>query len=789
MIDELYMKKLLLLLGLVGWLPLWAMDETEPVDYGTMFNWETYSSYYNASDVVKTSTAVYCLAEGSLFSLDIKTREISRWNKQNGLNGGKISSIHYVPDLDIVLVVYGDNMLDVIDKRGNINPIRDLYQTTSKAINIHCTYIHKQLAYLGTDFGIIAINLKKREVADTYYIGADAQDVVITNIAVANDTLFAQSNYLLYKASLQSNLLSYTVWETENLPLKKTNMWNQLTSYNGSLWSLQDTTLMVRHEGKWDTIPSTEQWDKLFTDGEKLYAINQENHIFEMSSAGDSLVPLYLLSDVASACYDSQKHVYWLGLNSHGICELNEEKHTVQKEYLPEGPIRNDIYSLTFAGEKLFICPGYRWSDRGKVDATFAFLNPDGEWGYESYWHTSSVLGSYIMDLVAVAVDPNDNNHFFMSSYGYGVIEYRNNQAYKQYTEGTPECTLLSLVPGNLDYVRTEGATIDQQGNLWVIQPQSNVTTLHVFNMATEQWTAYDLYSGGKRVSFNTPKGIWIDHSDANRKWMIDQRNGAGIVLLDDHGTPAYHQDDRCMSRTSMQDQNGNNIQFTIIFDWAQDKKNDIWVGLEGGVIILPSSEDFMTSNKCKRVIIPRNDGTGLADYLLSNDNVRAIAVDGGNRKWLGTESSGVYLVSEDGMTTIYHFTEENSPLPSNYITDIAIHPTTGEVFIGTSAGLVSFRSDASEPFETYQEALAYPNPVRPNYDGVVTIQGLTEGTVVNIIDQGGQLVCKTNANGGTAIWDLKNGDGKRVSSGIYTALCNDTAGNHQIVKIMVMNR
>ena len=788
MVDDLYMKKFLLLLVLVGWLPLWAEDETEPVDYGTMFNWETYSSYYNASDVVKTSTAVYCLAGGSLFSLDIKTREITRWNKQNGLNGGKISSIHYVPDLDNMLIVYADNMLDMIDKHGNINPIRDLYQTTSKAINIHCTYIHKQLAYLGTDFGIIAINLKKREVADTYYMGAEAQDVVITNIAVANDTLFALSNYLLYKASLQSNLLSYTVWETENLPLKKTNTWHQLTSYNKSLWSLQDTTLMVRHEGKWDTIPSAEQWNKLFTDGEKLYAINQEYHIFEISPTEDTLTPLYLLSNVASACYDGHNHVYWLGLNSHGICELNEEKHTVQKEYLPDGPFRNDIYSLTFAGEKLFICPGYRWADRGYVDASFAYRNEDETWGYESYWHTASVLKRTVRDLVSVAVDPNDNKHFFMCSYGDGVIEYRNNVAYKQYTEGTDGCTLQTLVENNLDYVRTDGAMTDNLGYLWVMQPETRPNTIHLMNITTGKWKSFNLYSGGQRISFNTPKGIWMDQRYPQRKWMISQRNGAHITLLDDGGTPENTNDDRCVARTSLTDQNNNSVSFTYIYDWAQDRNNDIWVGLEGGLVIIPSNVDFMTSNQCKRVIIPRNDGTGLADYLLANDNVRAIAVDGGNRKWLGTESSGVYLVSPDGITTIHHFTAENSPLPSNNITDIAIHPTSEEVFIGTSAGLVSFRSDAATPLEEYN-LIAYPNPVRPNYDGVVTIKGLTEGSVVNIIDQGGQLVCKTNANGGIAVWDLKNGDGRRVSSGIYTALCNDIDGKHGLVKIMVMNR
>lgn len=308
-------------------------------------------------------------------------------------------------------------------------------------------------------------------------------------------------------------------------------------------------------------------------------------------------------------------------------------------------------------------------------------------------------------------------------------------------------------------------------------------------NLNSGQWTCFNLYSNRKRFIINNAKGIWIDQRNDHRKWMIAQRAGACIAVLDDNGTPAIPSDDQAITYSSMVDQNNNTISFNFIYDMAQDHNGDMWVGLEGGLIIIPSSTEIMISNQCKRVIIPRNDGTGLADYLLANDNVRAIAVDGGNRKWLGTENSGVYLVSPDGMTTIYHFTEENSPLPSNNITDIAIHPTTGEVFIGTSAGLVSYRSDASEPFEDYSNIIAYPNPIRPNYDGVVTISGLTEGTVVNIIDQGGQLVCKTNANGGMAIWDLKNGDGKRVSSGIYTALCNDVNSKHQLVKIMVMNR
>lgn len=779
------MKKLFLILSLISWIPVWAEDETEPVDYGAMFNWETYYSYYHTTDILKTSNLVFCLSDGALFSLDIDTKEVARWTKKEGLHGGKIQFMSYSKDLDKVLLVYENNMLDVIDKNGNIEPIRDLYQTTAKAISIQCCFVHKKTAYLGTNFGIIAINLSKLEVADTYYIGPDAQDVSISNLAVANDSLFAQSQDVLYKASLTSNLLSYTVWNTEPLG---TGTWSNLTPYQEQLWALNDTNIFVRENGLWELVPSSDKWEKLTTDGKKLYAIDDVRHIYEITNK-NTLAELYTSSNVNCAVYDNVNHIYWLGLNSHGIGSLKENAQAVDQTFMPEGPIRNDVYSLTFAGEKLFICPGFRWADKGNLDASFAFLNEDHRWEYESYWHTSSVLGTSITDLVAIGVDPNDNNHFFMSSYGYGVIEYRNNQAYKQYTEGTKGCTFKSLVEGNPQYVRTDAATIDNQGYLWVLQPESQVNTIHVMNLNSGQWTCFNLYSNRQRVILNNAKGIWIDQRYSQRKWMMGQRNGACIAVLDDNGTPAISSDDRSIAYSSMVDQNNNTISFSIIYDMAQDHNGDMWVGLEGGLIIIPSSSEIMTSNQCKRVIIPRNDGTGLADYLLANDNVRAIAVDGGNRKWLGTEGSGVYLVSPDGMTTIHHFTEENSPLPSNNITDIAIHPTTGEVFIGTSAGLLSYRSDASEAFEDYSNIIAYPNPIRPNYDGVVTISGLTDGTVVNIIDQGGQLVCKTNANGGIAVWDLKNGDGKRVSSGIYSALCNDTNGNHQVVKMMVMNR
>lgn len=775
------MKKLFWLFGLCCWLPLMAGDDTQPLDEGTMLQWESYASYFNPTDAVITQYHVFELAGTALFSVDKRDGSITRWNKGRGMHGGEISRIAYIKAQDAVLVVYNNNMIDIISSEGEISDIPDLFQS-STAITIQTLCIHNHVAFIGTNFGIIELNLIKKEVADTYYIGPNASSVSITELAIANDTLFALSGTDLYKGSLKDQLINYNHWTIEpSLLVAPIGM----VSYQDSLWLIDQEKLYERVNGEWIMQFPSASFVQLKAQANKLFITDGAPHLFEINDGQLDCICSSLASK--TGVFDTQTQHYWLAGQELGLIEWNKQTQQMVNHYIPDGPIRNDVYHLQFAGEKLFICPGTRWSVQGNVSTTFAFYK-NGEWGYETDWHTQHVLNDYPTDLLAVAVDPNDDSHFYMSCYGHGVLEYRNNQIFKQYTEGVPNCSLLSLVENNLSYVRTDAATMDN-GYLWILQPENRPYTINVMNIATGQWAGYNFSYKGQRITSNTVKGIWIDSRNSQYKWFINQRGSVGICLINDNGTPMKGNDDRYVFRSEMLDQNNENFTLTRINELAQDRNGDFWVAMQGGVFIIPTETDFFSSNACKRIIIPRNDGTGLADYLLANDNVTAIAVDGGNRKWLGTENSGVYLVSEDGMTTIHHFTIENSALLSNNITSIAIHPTSGEVFIGTTAGLVSYRSDSAEPFETYADILAYPNPVRPNYDGVVTITGLMDQTDVNIIDQAGQLVCKTSSNGGIAIWDLRNGAGQRVSSGVYTALCNAPDGKHGMAKILVMNR
>jgi ligand-binding sensor domain-containing protein len=221
----------------------------------------------------------------------------------------------------------------------------------------------------------------------------------------------------------------------------------------------------------------------------------------------------------------------------------------------------------------------------------------------------------------------------------------------------------------------------------------------------------------------------------------------------------------------------------------AQDWDDMIWIGTDAGLFLLPSSVDFATSDRCERIIIPRNDGTNLADYLLDSEKITSIVVDGANRKWIGTEKSGVFLLSPDGIETIAHFTAENSPLLSNAILSIAIQESTGEVFIGTGDGLMSYMSDAVPVEDDFTNIYAYPNPVHPTYKGYVVIKGLMADTEVRIVDASGNLVTVLQGLGGEVIWDITNTSGNRVSSGVYTIICNTKGGNaYGTTKVLIMN-
>lgn len=460
--------------------------------------------------------------------------------------------------------------------------------------------------------------------------------------------------------------------------------------------------------------------------------------------------------------------------------------------FLPSGPAINKPYRMYFFGDRLYVVPGGRWAVQYDQDAYVMIL--DGtEW--------TNILTNQIRyeaglpdprDYMSVAEDPRDKNHFFVASYGSGLHEYKDNHLVKIYT--STNSTIHCAVDESFwqYYTRTDGAIYDEKGNLWVMSASLQQGGYSVNIMEPNgTWHGINPAVAGRPVHYEIPGEICIDNRNPQRKYLAECRTSSatetGITTLDDGGTPWDEADDRVVHRSSWKDQNGKEVKPTYIYCYTQDKNGDLWIGTDMGPIIIPASTDPFTSNACRRIIINRTDGSGLADYLLGDERINAIAVDGGNRKWIGTASSGIFLMDGDSAQhTIYHFTDKNSPLPSSGILSIAIHPTTGEVFIGTEGGLVSFRSDASEPKKEASNVYVFPNPVRPNFDGYVSITGLMMNSEIRITDAGGNLVYKTTSNGGTAIWDMHNMAGRRVSPGVYLIFCNAEEG-HTMRRVLIM--
>ena len=483
-----------------------------------------------------------------------------------------------------------------------------------------------------------------------------------------------------------------------------------------------------------------------------------------------------IISDI-----QSDGNSLWFALDKYGLMRGSD-----RQTFLPDGPINNTAYRMRFFGDRLYIVPGGRWATQNKTPAEIMFYENDS-WVNISHSQINEACNATILDLMNVAQDPKDKDHYFVTSFGSGLLEMYRDEVIKLYTPSNS--SLTSAVDKHPElYTRTDGAMFDNQGYLWVLNT-SATNNIHIIDANGNTIAKYNLYNDGVRVPLYTPGEILVDHRNPTWKWIPLCRYNTGLILLQDNGTPTDPMDDKVTYHTEWYDQNGKQVLPESIFSLAQDRDNTMWVGTNKGLFLIPATIDFTTSNRCERVIIGRNDGTQLGDYLLENEQINSIMVDGGNRKWIGTASSGVFLLSPNGEETIEHFTSENSPLPSNNVLSIAIQESTGEVFFGTGQGLVSYMSDAIEPATDFNEIYAYPNPVHPNYKGLITIRGLMANTQVRIVDANGNLVTNIPSNGGEAIWDMTNAQGDRVATGIYTILCNTADGSgHGTTKILIMN-
>lgn len=759
--------------------------------YGDMHTWKTHFAYGSVQQIADAGDLIYAMADGAIFSVDKRDGEMQYYSKLTGLKGSIIQHIAFDNKTNRLFILYDDGLIDLLSHDG-IESITDLQQKQiSTTKNANTVTVIDGKVYLGMKFGIVVVNLEKQEIEDSYYIGEAASEVDVLQVTTLHDSIFAISEECIYSANRSSNLADFASWNKLSLTQGEGKLMN-IVSFNERLYLLKGGKVYRKTDGEWEHLFPSVTLNELCANATGLFAIS-DIALFPITREEELLyVPIgYPILDV---CADVQS--YWLAAGDKGVVS-----HTLQGDeqyYTPDGALVNNPYRLKIYEGKLYVVPGSRWAVQDWRPGCVMIY--DGQkWTNIPHQYIDEKAGYVALDFMNIAVDPMDENHFFATSFGTGLYEFRNNELIRCYHhENSP---IQTRVPGEFAYfyIRLDAGMFDNDGNYWFINTGSEVKhNIHIIkpsdlaaieNGANASWYSMNIHSNGSRVVPITPGEMFMDMRNANYKWIPSCRETTGIILLDDNGTPFKSSDDKCIFRSSFVDQNSKVLNPAAIYSMVQDRLGDIWVGTEAGLFIIPNNVDFFTSNQCSRVIISRNDGTNDGDYLLNLERINAIAVDGGNRKWIGTANSGVYLMSADGKETIEHFTEDNSPMPSNEILSIAIDHQSGRVFIGTSKGLMSYQGDATIPEVDYNNAYVYPNPVRENYVGVITIKGLVENTVVHIVDNAGNVVYKTHSNGGVATWNGKNMSGSKVASGIYTALCNSESGEqYAALKIMMLN-
>lgn len=482
--------------------------------------------------------------------------------------------------------------------------------------------------------------------------------------------------------------------------------------------------------------------------GNKIYAYSQTNGKYTA-----------LLSDNLSDKNKWNKEGGYSAKVEEDKSELKQLVSTLN----PGGPKYNYFGCMRFTNNQLYTCGGgFSYIEFSRPGCAQVLKNDTWQI-YED--NLSTKTGYSYIDTDNLDIDPLDPNHVFVSG-RTGIYEFQDGIFLKNYTNDNTNNVLQTASTvgnNNKDYVIVTALKYDKDGNLWGFNSISPSTSLFAYTKDKE-WVSHHksefMYSENKSLE-NVNNII----EDSRRLlWFGNNHWDFPYLYCYQPSTDAT----KCYKKFTNQD--GTEVSVGYVRAIAEDNKNNIWVGTSAGPLMLEVSQITQDSPVFTQVKVPRNDGTNYADYLLSGVDITCIAIDKANRKWFGTSGNGVYLISDDNIQQLQHFTRSNSPLLSDDIESIAINTESGEVYFGTNLGLCSYQSDVNSINEEMNKdnVWAYPNPVKPDYTGVITITGLTNKADIKIVTSNGVLVNKGTSNGGIYQWDGRDLKGKMVTSGIY---------------------
>jgi len=733
-------------------------------------SWTEHLPYRKAINLVANNENIFCLTKSGLFSYSLNDNEIVSYSKTKGLSDVDITAIEWSQEQNSLLIGYDNGNLDLLKDNEiiNIPEISKFSAIDNKTIN--SITVSGSFAYLGTDFGIVLLNIDKEEVTDTYIIGEGGKILKVNDVVLSSDEIWAASEEGIYNAKLNSpNLVDFNNW----------NLISDIPVINRECKDLEiiGTDLFVLRSNFGNTSEiykfSNNSWSVFQSNTSQIYTIRnindnlwlcQSNFIKELSVNGIQQSSIAFDGDDDFRDVNQVNSRLFIADYQRSLVETQGDSYETIK---PDGPMRSDISAIHSIGDQT-------WAVAGNYDDLYQntnvpaelFLYESKNWKNFTQENTENLSGKF--DLVDITSNLRNESRIYTASWGDGIFLFENQELKTNWNSGNSP----------LDSKGVISMSSDSDGNLWVLDANS-ADAIKVLNYEGE-WNSLAYNSLSNQVDLR--KIIALNNGD---KWVL-RAVGKSLFAFNENGTIANNDDDVSAS-FSVRDENNSTIT-SQVYDLVEDQEGSIWLATSSGVVVYADPGTIFRNGDfyAYRPIITIEGST---QYLLSTEKVISITTNGANQKWLGTESSGVFLVSENGDEQLARFNTNNSPLPSNKIDKISVNPGTGEVFFVTDKGMVSYRGKVTEGTENYNDLYVYPNPVRETYKGDVTVSGLITDSTVKITDVSGNLVWEGKSEGGQFIWNGKNFNGSRVHTGVYLIFCSNSDGSKsKVIKLLFIH-
>ena len=739
--------------------------------------WQGYFSYNDISDISQSTTTIFATSENALYSKNSSTNQIKTTNTIDGLSGQTITSLYHSPTSNKTLVGYENGLMVVINEAdGSMLNIVDIINkqlpANLKRINHFMEY--NGIVYVSCDFGIVQFNLATMLFGDTYFIGNNGAEISIKQTTVFNGFIYAATIDGIRKADIANkNLIDFNQWTQI-----ATGSWSSVEAFGAELIAINTSGYIHRYNSGSNAFAGYLQLPQAAVDMRM-----SENYLIITTSSSVSIYNKQMAlvrqinssqiteTTVSFTCATSIEDKIYIGTKEKGMYTTTISVSSGFENIMPSGPSRNNIFAIQATTTSL-------WTVYGDYNL---FYNPYGldSYGISKYTETGwlnipyeKVFGAKSM--VRIAVNPANEKEVYASSFFSGLLKIVDDVPTILLNQSNSALESLILVPPNPSYIdiRINGTAFDKSGNLWVTNSliKNGLKTLS----ASGQWQSYSLdkiLDASSRTNFS--------------RLSID-KNGTKWIATDKDGVIGFNEKNNVFKKITFGTDLGN-LPTTDVRIAAPDNNNQLWIGTTKGLRVLSNIGSFLAEDQLttKPIIILEDN---LAQELMYEQFITDIVVDGANNKWIGTADSGIFLVSPNGQETKYHFTNTNSPLPSNTINDIDINSATGEVFIATAKGMVSFKGVATGSNDNLNDVFVYPNPVRPEYDGTVKISGLLNKATIKITDIEGNLVYETTSEGGTIEWDTTAFGKHKVASGVYMVFISAQDGiETKVKKIMII--